>query len=310
MYNMSGVNFNGTTPIVGQNYAYDGANRLTAADYGYKYSGSWSQHTAFDEQNYIYDANGNIKSFQRNGKEPAGALMDSLTYHYYPGTNRLEYISDGITSGAFTVDLDNQSDGNYAYDDNGNTIKDVGGSIAFIQYDITNRPIKTYKTSPNGASGYPTEYYYDANGNLVQKYEGGTEYYIRGASGETEVNWISNQSTKPTYYVYGNGCIGQIKRNGSTLTRYYYLKDHLGSTKMTVDASANVVSYEDYYPFGMTMEGRSMVNVDPKWRFTGKEKSTTTGHYLFGARTYNPLIGRWDQVDPMSMLSPTPLKFS
>ncbi|MGE5810511.1 MAG: hypothetical protein ACM339_03360 [Ignavibacteria bacterium] len=51
--------------------------------------------------------------------------------------------------------------------------------------------------------------------------------------------------------------IGQIKRNGSTLARYYYLKDHLGSIRMMVDVLGIRQSYEDYYPFGMTMEGRS-----------------------------------------------------
>ena len=98
--------------------------------------------------------------------------------------------------------------------------------------------------------------------------------------------------------ILGQYMIGQINRSSSTLTRYYYLKDHLGSTKMMVDASGTVASYDDYYPFGLTMPGRSMVNVDPRWRFTGKEKSNNWGRYLFGARTYNPLIGRWDQVDP------------
>ncbi|HVO74775.1 MAG TPA: hypothetical protein VMT35_12180 [Ignavibacteriaceae bacterium] len=70
---------------------------------------------------------------------------------------------------------------------------------------------------------------------------------------------------------------------------------------MTVDISATPVAYEDYYLFGLTMDNRSMVNVDPRWRFTGKERtpyspSTNTFHYFFGARTYNPLIGRRDRL--------------
>jgi len=56
---------------------------------------------------------------------------------------------------------------------------------------------------------------------------------------------------------------GRYCGNGSTLTRYYYLKDHLGSIKMMVDASGNVQSYNDYYPYGMTMPGRSGVNGAP-----------------------------------------------
>lgn len=39
--------------------------------------------------------------------------------------------------------------------------------------------------------------------------------------------------------------------------KYYSLKDHLCTIKMTVDANGNVTSYDDYYPYGMVMEGRS-----------------------------------------------------
>ena len=35
--------------------------------------------------------------------------------------------------------------------------------------------------------------------------------------------------------------------------RYYYLKDHLGSIRMTVDGTGTVVGYDDYYPYGLTM---------------------------------------------------------
>jgi len=212
------------------------------------------------------------------------------------GSNQLTSITDSAPISAYAGDVENQQSNNYAYDANGNTIKDVGSNIGFIQYDITNRPIFTYLTN-----GTQIVYYYDADGNLVQKSDGAVEHYIVGIDGKTEVTMPSATSTTPTYYVYGNNNVGMIKRNGSTLTRYYYLKDHLGSTKMTIDATGNaVVAYEDCYPLGMTMENRSMTNVDPKWRFTGKEKSASTGHYLFGARTYNPQTGRWDQVDPLA----------
>jgi hypothetical protein len=42
---------------------------------------------------------------------------------------------------------------------------------------------------------------------------------------------------------------------------------------MMVDASGNVQSYNDYYPYGMTMPGRSGVyGADTRYRFTGKER--------------------------------------
>jgi RHS repeat-associated protein len=112
-------------------------------------------------------------------------------------------------------------------------------------------------------------------------------------AGQITAYWNNTQSvswTDPS--PLANGKVGFRKTNGSIVNwdNFYVLSNDI----------ATVVSYEDYYPFGLTMPNRSMVNVDPTFRFTGKEKSGSIGRYLFGARTYNPLIGRWDQVDPMA----------
>ena len=194
-----------------------------------------------------------------------------------------------------------------SYDSSGNVTKDVGGSIAFIQYDINNLPISVYKTN-----GTVCTYYYDAAGNRVQKYDGyATTYYIQGADGKTEAFWV-NYQTKPVYNIWGLDNVGQVKRNGTTLTRFYYLKDHLGSIKMTVNSSGGVDSWNDFYPYGMQMEGRNGVaSADGRYKFTGKELDVETGLNWFGARTYDPFIGRWNRVDPSAMLTPgwTPYRY-
>ena len=101
--------------------------------------------------------------------------------------------------------------------------------------------------------------------------------------------------------------------NNSVTGRYYYLKDHLGSTKVTVDANGNVDGYNDYYPFGMTMPGRSSTNssFDGRYQFTGKERDFgETGYDYFGARYYDSFIGRWLQVDPLTSLHPNVTSFA
>jgi RHS repeat-associated protein len=69
-----------------------------------------------------------------------------------------------------------------------------------------------------------------------------------------------------------------------------------------VDKNANVVEAFDYYPFGAEM--RSTVNDDQaaNLRFTGKEldKESHIGLYYFGARYYDPSIGRFISVDPLA----------
>jgi RHS repeat-associated protein len=68
-----------------------------------------------------------------------------------------------------------------------------------------------------------------------------------------------------------------------------------------VDASGNVQSYNDYYPYGMTMPGRSgTMGADTRYRFTGKERDVESGFDYFGARYYDSRIARWMSVDPLA----------
>ncbi len=208
-------------------------------------------------------------------------MIDNLSYSYTAGTNRLASITNSVGSATQT----------YTYDANGNATSDSYRGIGFIVYDINNLPVTVYKTS-----GATLQYYYDATGNRIQKYDGSANtWYVLGADGKTEV--ITTAATTAPTYTMDN--LGQILRNGTTLTRYYYLKDHLGSIKMMVDASGNVQSYNDYYPYGMTMPGRSgTMGADTRFRFTGKERDVESGFDYFGARYYDSRIGRFLTNDP------------
>jgi RHS repeat-associated protein len=74
---------------------------------------------------------------------------------------------------------------------------------------------------------------------------------------------------------------------------------------MTVDTTGTVVGYDDYYPYGMQMSGRSYTSsADQRYKFTGKELDATTGLDYFGARYYDSWNGRWPSVDPMTSKYP------
>jgi len=199
----------------------------------------------------------------------------------------------GVSAGSFSIDIDNQSAGNYQYDANGNVTQDASNGTGFIVYDINNLPITEYKTD-----GTVITYCYDANGNRVQKTVDSTPtYYVLGADGKTDAITFSD-TTKAIYNLFGNDNFGQVKKDGSTLARYYYLKDHLGSIKMIVDASGNMDSYNDYYPFGMLMDKRTgAASADARYKFTGKERDAETGFDYFGARYYDSRIGRFNSID-------------
>jgi len=292
VYNMSTVLTNGS-PLVGNAYSYDAANRILSSNFGY-WSTSWQATTQYDESGYAYDGNGNITAVQRYGSN--GGLMDNLGYVYSTGRNRLRHITDAVASGSYSVDIDNQATDNYGYDDNGTVQRDLQRDVAFAVNDLRNLPVSMWKAS----TGAEVKYYYDTEGKRIRKDASATEYYVNGTSGETEAVVKSDESGA-THSILGADNLGQVKRSGSTWTRYYYLKDHLGTIKMTVDGSATVVGYDDYYPFGMQMDGRCGAgSADPRYKFTGKERDVESQYDYFGARYYDARVGRYLSVDPLS----------
>ena len=82
--------------------------------------------------------------------------------------------------------------------------------------------------------------------------------------------------------------------------RYQY-SNHLGSASLELSGSGQLISYEEYFPYGGTSftTGNSQKEVKIKeYRYTGKERDDSTGLYYFGARYYAPWMGRWLSADP------------
>jgi RHS repeat-associated protein len=69
------------------------------------------------------------------------------------------------------------------------------------------------------------------------------------------------------------------------------------------DNSGNVVERNDYYPFGGKHANSSYAQLSAnKQKFNGKELQTTgnTGFLDYGARMYDPTLGRWHVLDPLA----------
>ena len=71
----------------------------------------------------------------------------------------------------------------------------------------------------------------------------------------------------------------------------FQLDNHLGSATLELDTGGNVISYEEYHPYGSTAfrtaDGAAQVSAK-RYRYTGKEKDDETGLYYHGARYYAP----------------------
>ena len=83
--------------------------------------------------------------------------------------------------------------------------------------------------------------------------------------------------------------------------RYYQYRDRLGSSVIEANELGQVISYEEYYPYGATAYSASSSSADlslKRYRFTGKERDSETGLDYFGVRYYASWLGRWTSGDP------------
>jgi RHS repeat-associated protein len=75
----------------------------------------------------------------------------------------------------------------------------------------------------------------------------------------------------------------------------------LGSASLETNENGQVISYEEYHPFGTSAYRTAKSNTDlslKRYRFTNKERDDETGLYYFGVRYYAAWLGRWTSSDP------------
>lgn len=205
--------------------------------------------------------------------------------------------------------------------------KQDGTEIKYMYDAARNRIGKAVKKA--GAATDYTWYMRDATGNVMALYSYSgitlnsdtlrlTEHHLYGSSRLGIWNRSINMDKAPD-----NGTILPLvgKKQSSSFERgnkLFELSNHLGNVLVTVSDkkigvdgnsdgiidyyTADVTSAQDFYPFGMTMPGRSYVASSASYRygFNGKEKADeiTTGDYAFEARVYDSRLGRFLSTDP------------
>ena len=87
----------------------------------------------------------------------------------------------------------------------------------------------------------------------------------------------------------------------------YQFGNHLGSASLELDDQAEIISYEEYFPYGNTsyQAARSQTETPKRYRYTGKERDEESGLYYHGARYYAPWVGRWTRCDPAELVDGT-----
>ena len=96
---------------------------------------------------------------------------------------------------------------------------------------------------------------------------------------------------------------GVVRATGQGLSHEYFLKDHLGSTRVVFGSNGAVLQATDYYAFGLEHTPLAISNTN-RYLYNGKELQDETfaggvrlGWYDYGARFYDPAIARWHVID-------------
>ena len=261
--------------------------------------------TTLQDLNYDFDKNGNVNTLTDNLRSNIRSYtyddLDRLTgaqnvpapgggylnFNYqYDSIGNMTYKSDtgvmtyGQNAGPHA--LISASGYAYQYDANGNM---TVGKNKTLAYDVENR-----LTSVNEL-GIITTFSYDGDGGRVKKtIASGSTIYI-GSLFEKD----SDGTIRKHIFAGSN----RVATQGLSLS--FYHSDHLGSSNVITDSSGAQVQYCEYTPYGSLSRGLSPQGTVPEnapthYLFTGKELDST-GLYFYGARYYDPEIGRFISAD-------------
>jgi len=261
---------------------------------------------------FTYDQIGNI------------TLHDHYTTGQSPNWSK-EYCYDDINTNNYLSKHDvNQTLPDYTYDVHGNIT--TMPHLSSMQWDYKDQ-LREVELNLSGDTAY---YIYDNTGNRVRKviekgsireeryYVGGYEVYRKFVSGdldfERQTLHVDDDKSKvaliETKTIEDGDPVSPLE-----ITIRYQYSNHLGTACLELDDTADIISYEEYHPFGTTSyrSGRNQVDVSLKrYKYVGKERDEETGLYYYGARYYADWLCRFVSVDPLQFKYPelTPFQYA
>ncbi|MFB6455581.1 RHS repeat domain-containing protein [Chitinophaga sp. Hz27] len=216
-------------------------------------------------------------------------------------------------------------------------IEKLDGTKIKYAYDVTGNRVS------KSIGDIETRYVRDATGNVISVYVTGDPFINHGQMSQTEThlygssrlginNWITNMMATDTINSYpmpglGTGHFSNFQRG----YKFFELSNHvdnslatIGDDKLSITSNDSTISYfipriksmQDYAPFGMGLTGRSYNASSYRYGFNGKENDNEVkgigNQQDYGMRIYDPRIGKFLSVDPLTKDYPwyTPYQFA
>jgi RHS repeat-associated protein len=268
-------------------------------------------------EQYVYDAVGNFEKLIHQAAN--GSWTRAYAY------NEESLIEPGKLSNRLSSTTVGARTEPYSYDAHGNMT--AMPHLALMQWNYKDELSATARQVVNDAPPpnlvpETTFYVYDAGGERVRKvtegqngkrkheriYLGGFEIYREFKNDgdiKLERETLHVMDDKQRIALVETKTITNPDDESPTQLIRYQLGNHLGSASLELDDRGNVISYEEYYPYGSTAYqavDKGVKAAAKQYRYTGKERDEETGLAYHGARYYAAWLGQWCSSDPAGLV--------
>jgi RHS repeat-associated protein len=211
---------------------------------------------------------------------------DTTTGYTYDGNGKgqPDTLTSTAASGGSTAAA------SYGFDSAGNmTSRSAGQGSQALSWDDAGR-----LTAITGSTSGNASYVYDAGGSLLlEKDPGATILYLPGE--QVTLNTATQATTGIRYFGLPGG--GTAYRTGSGNSYGYEISDQQGTNLLTLDYTAQLPAWRQQAPYGAP-RGASVSWIDNR-AFLDKPADAATGLDIVGARSYDPVTGRFASPDPV-----------
>ncbi|MDC0721967.1 RHS repeat domain-containing protein [Nannocystis bainbridge] len=258
-------------------------------------------------QKYTYDSVGNILRMKH---ESGMSVVWERGYAYHLGGNRLQATSDPLDDIDdplnYTVPYTHDAHGNmtampaipggltWDHDDRLQSSDSIGGGTTYYVYDGSGQRVRKVHVNLSGSTSKQRLYF------------GSWEAYREHKNINTTNDLELERETLHVHDDHGRICLIETKTvdagtpvvTPANVARYQY-SNHLGTANLELDDDAEVISYEEFHPYGTSSyrAANSAIEVSAKrYRYTGQERDEETG--LARRPLLRPLASEMDSRRP------------
>ncbi|QWU13791.1 RHS repeat-associated core domain-containing protein [Paenibacillus sophorae] len=281
-------------------------------------------------ERYIYDAVGNLLAMQHRGSDPAHPGWTRSFGYQEQSLLQADKVSNRLSSTATSASAEHfKYEGSAGIRGNMTSMPHLP-FMRWNELDQLQATARQAVSAEDGSTPEITWYAYDASGQRVRKV---TER--QAASGAQPTRWKERIYFGP-FEIYrefaGDGSTIEFERESlhimdgnqrmamiETRTKgqedlparliRYQIGNHLGSAHLELDHLGQIISYEEFTPYGSTsfQSVRNQNEAPKRYRYTGKERDEESGLQYHGSRYYASWLTRWISCDPKLLIDGTNL---